>query len=285
MKGPALMALALLACGGRERTAVTDATPPDASPGDAGPDAALAPDAATDTALVAADFAAAFCALLAPCCPDAARCRASVAAQTPYRAAMAEGCLAALRANAGAPAFCTAGFAASAQTCERVFAAAIATRRLAEPCTSNAECQLSPQGPVRCAGEMGMARCQVLLRGKEGDTPCVATVAGPLTVPAGDSAGNGIKGYLCHTSDGLWCDDSGARCAKARPAGGACTSFGECGAAATCDDASGKCAPRRGEGAACDVDEQCPSTICAEDNRCAPAPAVDPALAKLCARP
>ena len=282
----ALIAVALLACGGRERATVPlDAAAPDASPGDAAPDATRTPDAATDTALAAADFAAAFCTLLAPCCPDAPRCRASVAAQAPYRAEMAEGCLAALRAAAGTPALCTAGFAASVQTCDRVFAPVIATRRLAEPCTTNGECQLSPQGPVRCAGEMGMARCQVLLRGKEGDAPCVATVGGPLTVPAGDSAGNGIKGYLCHAADGLWCDDTGNRCAKTRPAGAACTSFGECGAAQTCDDASGKCAPRRGEGATCDVDEQCPSTICGEDNRCAPAPAVDPALAKLCATP
>jgi hypothetical protein len=243
----------------------------------------LAPDAAAG--LAAADFAAMYCALLVPCCSDAAACRAAVEARTPYRPAMAEGCLAALRAASATPTLCTAGFAAATQTCERVFAAAVASKRLGEPCTDNEQCQLSPQGPVRCAGVMGMGRCQVLLRGREGDTPCIATVGGPLTVPAGDSMGNGIKGYLCHVADGLWCDDASNRCAKIKPAGAACTSFGECGPVQTCDDASGKCAARRSEGAACDVDEQCPSTLCGEDNKCAPAPQLDQALAKLCAKP
>jgi hypothetical protein len=132
---------------------------------------------------------------------------------------------------------------------------------------------------------MGMARCQVLLRGKEGATPCVATVSGPVSVPAGDAEGNNIQGYLCHVADNLWCDDQGNRCAPVKRAGEPCTTFGECGAFLYCDDASGKCAARKSEGAACAVDEECPSTVCGEDNKCAPPLKIAPGIEKLCTRP
>jgi hypothetical protein len=287
MRWRELLALALLACGGRERSTVTpDGARPDVAVDAGAPDLPVdtAPGPA-DTALGAAEFASMYCALLGPCCADAVQCRAAVGALAPYRAAMADGCLAPLRAVSATPDFCTAGYAATAQACERVFAAVTASKRLGEPCTENAQCQLSPQGPVRCAGVMGMGRCQVLMRGKEGSGPCVATVGGPLTVPAGDSMGNAIQGFLCHVADGLWCQDEGTQCAKTKPAGAACSSFGECGAGQYCDDVSGKCAARRAAGAACDVDEQCPSTLCGEDNRCAPPRMTDPAIAKVCVRP
>jgi hypothetical protein len=279
----AALAAAFLACSGGDG----GSAPSDASTSDAAVEDGSAPagDPAPDGGVSAVEFAVRYCDLLAACCPDRPQCREVQGGRAPYRAAMAEGCLAALQAVAATPTFCTAGFAAAAQACQRVFAAVVASKRLGEPCTEEEECLLSPQGPVRCAGVTGKGHCLVLLPGKEGDGPCLATVGGPLTIAAGESVGGGQKGYLCHVADGLWCSEASSKCEKTKGTGAACTSFGECGTSLHCDDASGRCAPRRDEGATCDVDEQCPSTICGEDNQCAPPPAVDPALARSCLRP
>jgi hypothetical protein len=262
---------------------------PDPGPPDGG--GAPTPDAAVaDTGLAPADYTDMYCALLAPCCaaagrPDgAATCRATLVPPSPppYRPDMAASCLTLLRAAADTPTFCTAGVAAAAATCARVFSAVVASQRLGEPCPDTAHCLLSPQGPVTCAGPMGMGRCQVALRGREGDGPCVATVGGPLVVPGGDLVGTSAKGYQCHVTDGLYCDDATAACARSKPAGAACTSFGECGPTHYCEDGSGRCTPRKREGAPCAVDEECPSTFCGEDNSCRPPPVVDDTVVRLC---
>jgi hypothetical protein len=266
-------------CGGGPRppTAPSDGASPDVATPDLG-----TRDQPADGPLSVSAFAARYCALLAPCCPDQDRCRQAVEAMSPYQAAMAGACLETVRA---APQLCTRGFAAAAPICQRVFAAKVATQRLGQPCVQNEDCLLSPQGPVRCAGPGGMGRCQVVLPGVAGSTPCVATSGGPLTVPGGDPTSTAIMGYLCDVASGLWCDDMSGKCLTSKTTGAPCTSFGECGPTGRCDDGSGKCVPRAAEGAACDVDEACPSTVCGEDNRCAPPPAVDPALVQLCAAP
>jgi hypothetical protein len=279
----ALAALGALACGSSER-------PPQPSrdagqaPDLAAPDVGGAEAPVADASLEIADFAARYCGLLAPCCPDQDRCRQGVQAMTPYRPAMADACLEALRAPA-TPSFCTRGYMAAAPACQRVFAGKVATQRLGQPCSQTEDCLLSPQGPVRCAGESGMSRCQVILAGQTGQGPCVATVSGLVTVPAGDPTSSSIMGYACDVANATWCDDVSGKCAPVKATGSACTSFGECGPSGYCDDGTGKCVPRKDEGDACTVDEECPSTFCGEDNRCAPAPTVDPALNQLCARP
>lgn len=268
--------LLALGCGGGG-----GATPasPDAAPAP-GADALVTVEEEAGAGLSLDEFAARYCTLVAACCPDGAACREAVTARGRYKAAVAEGCLAALQAAGSS--LCTTGYAAAAQPCQRVFATLVASKRLGEPCADSEECLLSPQGPVRCAGMMGMGRCQVLVRGKQGSAPCVATVGGPLRVPGGDDLGNGLQGFECHVADGLWCDDASKTCARIKESGAACTSFGECGPTLHCDDATGRCAPRRDEGAACDVDEQCPSTVCGEDMVCAPPLTVDPALMRSC---
>jgi hypothetical protein len=273
---PWLILLWLPACGGRAR--------PAESADAAVTDAARTADAAGDGAPSAAEFASAYCALLAPCCSDLARCREAVEAMSPYRSTLAPACLETLRLVAGAPDFCSAGFAGIVPACQMVFAAKVASERLGQPCTSTADCLLSPQGPVRCAGENGAGHCQVLLPGDEGFGPCVATVGGPVTVPAGEQASTSMFGYLCNVGRRLWCDEVTGKCQRAKEPGAACTSFGECGPTAYCDDATGKCTARKMLGAACAVDEECPSTVCGEDNKCAGPPAVDPAITQLCAR-
>jgi hypothetical protein len=283
IEAPALVALLGVACGGGGR-------PPAAAP----PDGAIADGPATDLNAAESppadgppslsDFAARYCGLLTPCCQDQDRCRQSVEAMNPYRPAMAEACLAAL-GSAGSPSLCTDGFRGAALACQRTFAARVATQRLGQPCAQNEDCLLSPQGPVRCAGDGGMGRCQVVLPGKPGSGPCVATASGPVTVPGGDLASTAVMGYTCDVASGVWCDDVSGKCAPVQTIGAACTSFGQCGPTGWCDDGAGKCAPRKPEGAACAVDEECPSTVCGEDNRCAPPVAVDPALMQLCSTP
>jgi hypothetical protein len=273
--------LAALGCGGGQRPAVApDGAIPEVGLPDRGAD-----EPASDGVLSASGFAARYCALLAPCCNDLDRCRQAVEAMSPYRATMARACLEAVGAASTTAHLCTQGFLTVAPVCQLVFAAKVATRRLGQPCVQTEDCLLSPQGPVRCAGEGGMGRCQVLLPGAPGSAPCVATVSGPVTVPSGDLTSTAIMGYLCNVADGLWCDDLAGKCAAIRPAGASCTSFGECGPGGYCDDGSGKCTARKAEGAACTVDEECPSTLCGENNRCAPPSLVDPGLAQLCVRP
>jgi hypothetical protein len=273
MRSALVITLALVSCAGAARSGIV----PDASaPGDAllTADAGLSPE----------QFLSAYCGLLAPCCAriasptDGIACR-SAAPSAPFRASMAGDCLTSLRDNPAADA-CTHPLPAA---CGRVFSVLAATKRLGEPCSRTEECLLSPQGPVTCAGAgVPAARCQVALAGKQGDGPCIATVDGPLTIPAADPAAGSLKGYLCAVADGLWCDDVTAKCVRSKTAGDRCTSFGECGAGRYCDDGSGKCAARKGLGDACAVDEECPFAICGEDNKCASPPALDAAVARLC---
>jgi hypothetical protein len=258
-------------------------------------DAGRAPDltAAADGGLGPDEFVARFCALVAPCCGAAALpaggdgCRARLTASTagrPFRAPTAASCLAALELATGTAAFCTAGYAVAARLCDRVFAVVVASQRLGEACATAEECVLSADGPVVCAGVTAAARgrCQVKLRGREDDLPCVGTVDGALTVAGGDPGESAARAYLCHVADGLWCEDATRRCLKARAPGAACASFGECGPTHHCDDASARCTPRKERGSACTVDEECQSVFCGEDNRCGGAPVIDGALAALC---
>jgi len=264
--------------GGRAPASPPDAAADAASPEDLGfpdPRARLDARPAPDASLSQPAFAAAYCDALHVCCTDQPRCRAAIEGMSPYREANAPACLALLRA-AGLATLCNEGYEAAAQTCQRVFAGVVASKRLGQPCTQNDDCLLSPQGPVRCAGEPGMGRCQVLVRGKEGQGPCVGTKSDSLTVPAGGPMSNAIEGFVCDVHDNLWCDEATGKCTKA--SSGACASFGQCGGGYYCDDASGKCAERKFVGAACTVDEECVFTICGEDNKCAPPPAVAPSL-------
>jgi hypothetical protein len=271
--------LVTVACAGNPRPPGSEA---DAAPARA--DATLAEETAADAGLSAGEFAARYCALAGSCCTDVAQCRAGLAAMSPYREDGARECLTVLGAAAARPGLCTDGFASVAQTCQRAFATKIATQRLGQPCAQTEDCLLSPQGPVRCAGE-GTGPCQVILPGTAGAGPCVATSSGPVTVPGGDPTSTSIMGYLCSVAGGLWCDDVSGKCTASKPAGAPCTSFGECGPAGSCDDVSGKCVARKREGDPCTVDEECPSTVCGEDNKCAPPPKVDGALMQLCTRP
>jgi hypothetical protein len=276
-----LLGLALAGCAASARPPLDGASPSDtAAPTDApapGP-----PDAATDR-LGRDDFVADYCARLAPCCAaiaratDGAACHSVTATMTDgFQPDLAEACLASLRL---ATATCTA---APPPACTRVFSGVLASRHPGEACHTTEECLLSPLGPVTCAGAGATAgHCQVVVRGHAGDTPCVGTVDGPLTVAARDPA-PGPKGYLCAIADGLWCDDDTHTCARSTGAGAACTTFGACGAAFTCDDGSGTCVPRKHQGEPCAVDEECPSAICGEDDKCAPPPVIGDAIARLC---
>jgi hypothetical protein len=295
--GSLLLVAALVACGEAARPpaptpdggVVRDAATADRASADLPP---ASPDLAADLpALAASEFVGRYCGFLGPCCQraglpgDGARCRGSLEGATggPYHAPTAEACLMALREASAAPAFCTEGYLAAARLCDRVFAPVLAGKRPGDPCARAEECLLSAQGPVTCAGVgLGMGRCQVKARGKEGEGPCVGTVDGALTVAGGAPNETAARAYLCHVADGLWCDEGTRKCLRAKGAGEACSGFGECGAAHHCDDARLRCVPRLGAGAACTVDEQCQSVFCGEDNRCGPAPEVDGTLVRSC---
>jgi hypothetical protein len=265
----ALMALALVACGGGGAGA-----PPDAAAFDG---ARMAADAAEigdapPASAAAAEFIAAYCARATSCCALAqlgtpASCPAHLmAAAGTFRASAAAACLGALASGCQ-------GF--DAQSCDRAFTTVTASKHRGDACASDEECLLATDGTVRCAA----GHCQLTVSGKAGDTPCAGTASGSVVIPAAELPSTPTA-YLCHIEDGVFCGPETRACTATRALGAACATFGECGAGRYCDDASGKCVARLAEGAPCTVDEQCPSTVCAETNVCAPP--VSPRLAPLC---
>lgn len=222
-------------------------------------------------AATAGGFVSAYCDLLAPCCAmaklpsDGAQCRAfagAFAAAATYDRASGEACLAEMRAAAGKPNFCSEGLQTSSDACDRVFGGSGGTAKPGESCSDDDDCAPSTEGKVDCRSSFVMGtevrKCQIQLRGKDGDTPCVGTVEGSVTTyPGSANADIPVRGYLCHVSDGLRCDGTTRTCARFKAIGEACTgSSTECVSNAYCDVAQRMCADRKAVGSMC-TGQQC----------------------------
>ena len=163
---------------------------------------------------------------------DGATCRSVLAAAFPaaaYDAQAGEACLAALRAEASRPEFCQA--MRTVDACRNVFSKGAASRLPGERCQSHGDCApAAGEGKAICA--LGSAPgapeqapvhiCQVQLRGKAGDYPCVATVDGTSSAYPAINVASPPRAYLCHVDDGLRCDDKSLECVKLKLAGEAC---------------------------------------------------------------
>jgi hypothetical protein len=223
----------------------------------------------------ASEFIDGYCSLLAPCCKmaglpggDGAQCRMLLGALTPassYDKAAGEACLAELSAASAKPGFCQTG-ASGSDACGRVFESNSnrGSKKPGEDCMQDADCAPSSEGKVDCRSRFVMgaelSKCQVQIRGKEGDNPCVGTVDGNVTsyLTTGSNPDILPRGYLCHVADGLRCDTATAACVKIKVAGEMCSGgFSECAKTTFCDSAIRMCVDRRPVGGACATSSQC----------------------------
>jgi hypothetical protein len=223
-------------------------------------------DAATAEA-----FVAAYCDLLAPCCAmanlpsDGAQCRTltgAFAGSASYDRSKGEACLGEMRAASAHPTFCSEGLQTSSDACDRVFDEG-GTRKPGETCSDDSDCAPSTEGKVDCRASFGtgseVRKCQLQIRGKAGDTPCLGTVDGNATTYAGGSTSDiPARGYLCYVADGVRCDTSTGGCVAFKAIGEACGgSSTDCVNSAYCDVAQRLCVARKAIGSACTSSQQC----------------------------
>lgn len=225
-------------------------------------------------------FIKSFCEAEAPCCVegglhgDPLRCAAflnSSLGPVQYDASHGARCVAWIEQASRDYTICIASGTAPPADCDLALGTG-GTKLPGESCSTSADCASSPEGEVNCSAtysfDMTIMKCQLVLDGKLGDGPCVATRAldgseflgGPNDdVPA--------RGYVCDQRRGLYCD--GSACAAMSGVGGPCNEAAACESGTFCDYASSTCAPRRAPGAACDsLYGQCAAgTYCDDDSR------------------
>jgi hypothetical protein len=212
----------------------------------------------------ASGFAAAYCDLIKPCCAmanlrtDGQQCQLLFGAfggQASYNKEAGETCLAEARAAAGRPDFCQNLDSSEPSACDRVFGST-GKKQPGETCTDDDECAPSSEGEVQCESNFGtggaeVRKCQLVVKGKEGDKPCVGTKEGNFTSGNVNLDDVPAKGYLCHVSDGLRCDSTTDTCVKLKVTGEACQGNNDCVRTAYCEGAMDRCTDRKAIGAAC----------------------------------
>lgn len=232
-----------------------------------------------------------FCATFGPCCAkvnkptDGAGCRTFYAAFTSdqvYDAAKGQACLNEIHSHQNDADFCSDPTGKS-PSCEGVFKKAgssSGTKAPGETCSEDEDCASSSEGDVRCmssysSGGAVTKTCSVLIEnGHEGDTPCVGTKDGSLTVYETSSSSSGDagptkapdRGYICDVAGGSYCDSQTHVCTKIQDVGGECSDFSQyaCVKTAYCDFSTKKCVARVGAGGDCSTNSQ----ACTEDARC-----------------
>jgi hypothetical protein len=216
-------------------------------------------------------FVADYCGLLAPCCVQAGKsgdmtaCQQFLGFATAGRAfnkAAGDQCLAASRAAAQKPTFCSDGGSddTADAACEGVFGSAPRGASNVPPggtCELDEDCAAPAMGDARCAthfdtsgpnGTSTHRTCQVLVAGVEGG-PCDGTRDGSGYIISGSDEKN--EAVLCDKKQGLICEYASMMCVAVQPAGGSCTSSDACDEATRCDYSTGKCEPRDPIGATC----------------------------------
>lgn len=192
-----------------------------------------------------------YCDLLVPCCssgtvgtspssgPPGSGCREVYGVFTTsskFDAAKGDSCLAEIRAHKAEPTFCSQ-VSSVAPSCATVFTGSTSggTKQPGEACAKSSECAPSPEGKVDCSTAN---TCQLLIDGKEGDTPCSATKIGSAT----SFSGHPPRSFVCDTGKGLYCAKAGA-CARTKNVGDACD-FSESYACGANSCSAGKCVER-----------------------------------------
>jgi hypothetical protein len=213
----------------------------------------------------AAKFADAYCAEIAKCCgqaglpADGKQCRRlfdGFASRGWFNAAAADACLAETRSRVSAGTFCT-GFnpltrESSPSACTSIIDTSFGSAKPGADCVQTDDCAPSPEGEVKCVLADGYGyvhRCQVRMRGKPGDSPCVGT-QGRTDFESSSSGTNVLaKVYVCNVLDGLRCVNDA--CTALAGLGDGCSSSSECVPDAYCDPSSSRCVARVAAGGTC----------------------------------
>jgi len=273
-----------------------------------------------------ADFINQFCDVYGPCCAAAGRLgdgqscrytltetRGSFLAAT-YDPEAGEACLNALKAASSDPDFCV-DVTSKPRECDRAMGVT-GTTAPGGDCRAVHDCAPSAEGHVVCIESARVdtttSTCEVEIRGKEGDGPCIYTV-----LPSGERLAAYLptpdvppRGILCYNSDGLYCNADGTAdgqcaplapigeacrgsscvagaycraliCAEPTPAGATCIwSVDGCVDGTYCDSMTSVCEPRRAKGVGCLTSYQCLSDNCT-DGFCGDS-SVEAALAFYC---
>lgn len=229
-------------------------------------------------------FVSSYCELFNPCCAkanlrsDGQQCRLFLGAFAPagkYDKQQGEACLSQVKAAAGKPGFCEDSSNQSIDACEKVFAQAGGSKQPGETCDVDSDCAASSEGKAQCASSFGgsaqIRKCQIQVRGKAGDNPCVGTVEGSNTFSNVSLDGVPAKGYLCYDKDNLRCDTTSNSCVAYKAVGEACSGNGflrDCIASAYCDNGQKKCVAHKAAGAACGDAASSSQYECIEGNYC-----------------
>jgi hypothetical protein len=224
--------------------------------------------------VTASDLIEGLCTMAEPCCGRAHRddggrqCRTgmeSMLAAGAYDSYAGAACMAMLRAST--PAAMCEIVTASGSPCQRAIGPNRhpGSKRPGEPCTSSADCAASPDGEVECREGSAGRWCEVQLRGKEGDGPCIGTVLPRQIVATLEPAGSTpARAFLCYHADDLQCDQAaGSRCVRPKPTGAPCETDAECGKDAYCRTYEFACRPLKPIGASCN-----PEVSCVDDAYC-----------------
>lgn len=222
------------------------------------------------TAASSDSFISQYCDLYVPCCEraglpkDGRQCRSlytAVGGSAEYDAAQGEACLNGIRA---APTDLCGSDSSSPPACSKVFKTkAGGAKQPGEECTQDADCAASAEGEVECQTQFTASatvkKCQVQIKGKEGDKTCIGTVTGSSTsFSSGSSDSEFIsKGYLCDTKEGLFCDSTTKACGKLVALDGDCKGGKQCVNDARCNFATNKCEALGKDGADCQGSGTC----------------------------
>jgi hypothetical protein len=219
-------------------------------------------------AVTASDLIEGLCTMAEPCCGRAHRddggrqCRTgmeSMLAAGAYDSHAGATCMAMLRASS--PAAVCEIVTASASPCQTAIGPNRhpGSKRPGEACVTSADCAASADGEVECRQDPAGRWCELQLRGKEGDGPCIGTVLPREMVATPEPAGTRpARAFLCYHDDDLQCDQAaGSRCARPKPTGASCDSDAECGKDAYCRIYEFACRPLKPIGASCNPEVSC----------------------------
>ncbi|MGZ3418230.1 MAG: hypothetical protein ACXVEF_19405 [Polyangiales bacterium] len=223
-------------------------------------------------------FVSNYCDAFAPCCAKAGRpsdgsqCRAFIGAFTSsssFNQAAADKCIADINAAKNNPDFCTSG--SSTPSCSNVFKSTSSggSKAPGETCDSDSDCAPSPEGTANCGSifksGMTIKKCQIVIVGKAGDSPCVSTIDGNITYFSGSSTSMDVppKGYSCNKASGLRCDSTTEKCVALAKEGESCTSSDACSQDLYCPSGTdSKCTARKAAGQPCTFDECVKTAFC-----------------------
>jgi hypothetical protein len=218
---------------------------------------------ATDTS----SFASQYCEIFSQCCgkkgypADGSTCRnflSQSASGRTYDPVAGDACISELRAASSKPDFCDTG--SSPASCSGVYQSAGGGAQPGATCKQDSDCASSPEGKVDCASHYSNGSetrvCQVQIKGKENDTPCLGTRDGNLTSFSSSGSNDApppSRGFICDVADNLYCDGQTKKCTRIQDVGGPGTTGGTyaCVKSAYCDFTTKTCVARLPAGADC----------------------------------